>query len=393
VTAQPADFGYGPEETLLREQAKKLLDEYASTTTLRKLVGKDPAAVYARGELPGYDQAVWRRCVELGWTALMVPEACGGVGAKMAGVAALVEEVGRHAFPSPLLATLICSAVLRNASSPAAKRWLGKIAEGTTMSLALTGQRGSWELDETEIVAERAGDAVALDGCAFFVQDAFKVDAFLVTARSADGICLVVLSKDTPGLVLGRDHVVDLTRDQGHLTLSGVRISEEDVVASSSHGRHVLRGAWPSVLTLVSADLVGASEWLLQTTVDYAKVRKQFDRSLGFFQAVKHPLVNAMMEIDLARSHLYHAACSVDVEPEHAEVPARMAKSAAGDAATFMAGRSVQLHGGIGFTWECDVHFFFKRCRHNQALYGDGVHQRKKLANLLIGSPSAGAKS
>jgi alkylation response protein AidB-like acyl-CoA dehydrogenase len=114
-------------------------------------------------------------------------------------------------------------------------------------------------------------------------------------------------------------------------------------------------------------------------------VRKQFDKTIGSFQAVKHPLVDAMMEIDVARSHLYNAACAIDAGRPDSEVSARMAKSAASDAAAFMSGRAVQLHGGIGFTWECDVHFFFKRNQHNQALYGDGVHQRQKLADLLIG--------
>ena len=381
---QPLDFGFGPDEALLREQARKLLGECATTAPLRKRASGDPEAVYRRGELPGYDEALWRRCVELGWTTLAVPEAFGGAGAKMVGVTALVEEGGRHAFPSPLLATLASTYVLRSAVSPAAHRWLRSIAAGTTMSLAVTGEQGSWELDRTDVMAERRGDAVVLRGGAFFVQDPFKVDAFLVAARGGDGIYLAVVRKNAAGVSLERDHIFDLTRDQGHLVLDGVLVREEDVIALPLLGQGALRRAWPAVLTLVSADLVGASEWLLETTLAYAKVRKQFDRTLGFFQAVKHPLVNAMIAIDSARSHLYHAACALDVEPEHAEVPARMAKSAASDAAAFVAGRAVQLHGGIGFTWECDVHFYFKRARHGQALYGDGVHQRKKLASLLI---------
>ena len=149
-----------------------------------------------------------------------------------------------------------------------------------------------------------------------------------------------------------------------------------------------IAAAWPSILVVVAADLCGSSEWQLQTTVEYAKQRKQFDHELGFFQAVKHPLVNAMVEIDRARSLLYHAASCIDVGSDEAEVAARMAKSAASDAGAFISDRSVQLHGGIGFTWECDVHIFFKRSMHNQALFGDGVHQRKKLANRLIGEIS-----
>lgn len=383
-SAEPQDFGFGADEALLRDQARKLLGECASTAALRKLVGSDPEAVYRRGELPAYDEHAWRKCVELGWTALAVPEECGGIGAKAVGVVALVEETGRHAFPSPLLATLASTYVLRGSSSPEAKRWLRAIAEGTTMSLALSGEHGSWDLDQTDVIAEQHGDKIVLRGSAFFVQEASKVDSFLVAARAPRGICLVALRKNTPRLSMERDHILDLTRDQGHLVLDGVEVRESDLIAPPPLGLDVLRRAFPAVLTLASADLVGVSEWLLQTTVAYAKVRKQFDRTIGFFQAVKHPLVNAMIEIDLARSLLYRAACVLDTAQGRAEVPARMAKSAASDAAAFVAGRAVQLHGGIGFTWECDVHFYFKRARHGQAMYGDGVHQREKLARLLI---------
>jgi alkylation response protein AidB-like acyl-CoA dehydrogenase len=124
---------------------------------------------------------------------------------------------------------------------------------------------------------------------------------------------------------------------------------------------------------------------LLQTTVEYAKERVQFDRPIGFFQAVKHPLVDAMVEIDRARSLLYYAAAEIDAASDRMEIAARMAKSAASDAAAFISDRAVQLHGGIGFTWEYGLHIHFKRNLHNQALFGDGVHHRKKLADLLIG--------
>jgi alkylation response protein AidB-like acyl-CoA dehydrogenase len=143
---------------------------------------------------------------------------------------------------------------------------------------------------------------------------------------------------------------------------------------------------WPRTARVtVAADLCGTSEWQLQTTVDYARERKQFDRQLGFFQAVKHPLVNGMVEIDRARSILYDAACKIDSGDDDAEVGARMAKSAASDAGAFLSDRSVQLHGGIGFTWESDVHLYFKRSLHNQVLYGDGAYQRARLAEKLIG--------
>jgi alkylation response protein AidB-like acyl-CoA dehydrogenase len=134
----------------------------------------------------------------------------------------------------------------------------------------------------------------------------------------------------------------------------------------------------------VSADICGAAEWQLQTTSEYARTRKQFDHNIGFFQAVKHPLVEFMVALDLARSHLYNAACAIDHEPDNALAYARMAKAAANDAAAFGSKKSVQLHGGIGFTWECFVHIYLKRQLHSQMLLGDASYQRAKLAEMLV---------
>jgi len=153
------------------------------------------------------------------------------------------------------------------------------------------------------------------------------------------------------------------------------------VVAPAGEGAAALEAATPALLTIVAADLCGAAEWQLQTTNEYAKTRVQFDHPIGFFQAVKHPIVNMMLAVDRARSLMYAAACAIDHEPDDAVRLARSAKAAASDAAAFCSDRSVQLHGGIGFTWECDVHLYFKRQKHNQLLYGDAAYQRAKLAD------------
>ncbi|HEB90061.1 MAG TPA: acyl-CoA dehydrogenase, partial [Deltaproteobacteria bacterium] len=324
-------------------------------------------------------------------------EEAGGAGFKMVGIVGLVEEVGRHALASPLIPTLCATYVLREAGTEAAGRWLARIAEGTGVSLATTDARGTWAPDATDVVAKASEGGFELSGKAYFVQDAFKVDAFLVLARveeessSAAGEArhvLCVVPADAEGLALSQDHIHDLTRDQATISFDGLRVPAADIV--STDGSAVLRRAWPAILTTIAADLCGAAEWQLQTTVEYAKTRKQFDRPIGFFQAVKHPLSNGMIAIDRARSLTYHAACCIDSASDEAEVAARMAKSAASDAGNFMSDRSVQLHGGIGFTWECDVHFFFKRSMHDQALYGDGVHQRRKLAERILGPLPSG---
>jgi alkylation response protein AidB-like acyl-CoA dehydrogenase len=301
----------------------------------------------------------------------------------MVGIAALIEEVGRHALPSPLVATLCSAFALRAAGTPAADAWLARIADGAAASLAITDARGSWEPEGCGVTARTDGANLVLSGAAHFVQDAFKADVLVVSARRESGLVLCAVPADSAGTVLGQDHIHDLTRDQGTVHFDGARVPRENVVAED--GAAALRRAWPTLLVAVAADLCGTSEWQLQATVEYAKQRKQFERQIGFFQAVKHPLVNAMIEIDRARSLLYHAACCIDTGDEGAEIAARMAKSAASDAGAFISDRSVQLHGGIGFTWECDVHLFFKRSMHNQMLYGDGAYQRKVLAERLIG--------
>ena len=228
-----------------------------------------------------------------------------------------------------------------------------------------------------------ADGGVELNGTACFVQDARKVSFFVVSARAADGVGLFAVEADALGARIEPDHIVDLTRDQAHVELHRVRVPIERTVAPPGAGAAALADAMPALLTIAAADLCGAAEWQLQTTAAYARVRQQFDRPIGFFQAVKHPLVNMMLAIDQARSLVYNAACAIDTEPERGERCARMAKASASDTAAFCSGRSVQLHGGIGFTWECDVHLYFKRQLHNQLLFGDGAYQRAQLARLI----------
>jgi alkylation response protein AidB-like acyl-CoA dehydrogenase len=377
------DFGFGEDEQLLRDLAHRFLDEHMPVERLRALVASDHEAAYERGERAAWDEGIWKQIGELGWAGLAVPESAGGVGGKMVGIAALVEEVGRHALPSPLVATLCAAFALREARTPAAAAWLARIADGAAASLATTDARGSWDPADCSVAARADGGDLVLSGAAHFVQDAFKADFFVVSARGANGIVLCAVPAGAAGAALEQNHIHDLTRDQATLRCDGVRVARADVVGEDAVP--ALRRAWPALLVTVAADLCGTSEWQLQTTVEYAKQRKQFERQIGFFQAVKHPLVNAMIEIDRARSLLYHAACCIDSGDEKAEIAARMAKSAASDAGAFISDRSVQLHGGIGFTWECDVHLYFKRSLHNQALYGDGSHQRKLIADELIG--------
>lgn len=381
---QPRDFGFGEDEKMLRDSVRKFLSDTLPVDKLRHLVAGDHVAAYESETPPlRYDEGLWKQIVDLGWTALAVPEAAGGVGMKMVAVAAVAEEVGRRALPSPLIPTLVATCVLRAAGSAGANNALERIVAGEAATMAMTNAQGSWDPEDTDVGAEASGEGTRITGTASFVQDARKADFFVVAAKSAAGVGLYRVDADAPGVTIHPDHIVDLTRDQAHVEFSDVVVAPEAVIAAPGEGCDALRRAVPAMLVIVAADLCGAAEWQLQTTAEYARVRSQFDHPLGFFQAVKHPIVNAMIDIDRARSLVYAAACEIDSGEASAEIAARMAKSAASDAAAFVSGRSVQLHGGIGFTWECDLHIYFKRQMHNQMLYGDGIQQRAALGEML----------
>ena len=372
---QPQNFGFGEEETMLRDSARKFFADSLPIDRLHALVGdeSDPHRSLEAKWMP----ELWQQMVELGWTMLAVPERAGGLGMSAVAVASLCEEAGRAAFPSPLLATINSTYLLSACESVGGDAALEAIVGGAAATPAMIDARGSWEEGDTDVSFANG----KLTGTASFVQDAQKVDFFLVKARHGDGVGLYWLAKDAAGVAIKPDAIVDLTRDQASVEFDGA-----DVVAVSDDANAVLAADMPAIWTMAAADMVGAGEWELQTTAEYARTRKQFEREIGFFQAVKHPLVNVMVEIDQSKSLVYNAACAIDHEPEEAARCAHMAKASASDMATFASGRAVQFHGGIGFTWECYVHLYFKRQHHNALLWGDGAWHRARLANILMGA-------
>ena len=381
--AQPDDFGYGADEELFRAEARKFFKKHCDELTLMKLAASDHNP-YRVPEC-AWDRETWQKMAELGWTTLAVPADAGGLGMSAVAVATLIEEAGRAAFPSPLMATINATYVLAACGTEAAGKALGEIVAGKTASLAATNEKGSWEPDETDVSASRSGNATTLNGTAWFVLDARKSDFLVVSARSGDGVGLYAMPSDAPGVTIIPDSIVDLTRDQGHVRFENVEVGAAQIVAKPGRGEAALTAANPALLTMVSADMCGAGEWMLQTTAEYAKQRVQFDHPIGAFQAIKYPIVNMMIMIDAARSLVYNAACAIDHEPEEAASCAHMAKASASAMAAFSCERCVQCHGGIGVTWECFVHLYVKRQMHNRVLYGDAAYHRAKLADRLMG--------
>jgi alkylation response protein AidB-like acyl-CoA dehydrogenase len=368
---QPRNFGFDEEIEMLKDSARRFFDEKQPLVQLRPHLKGNEDPHRGTPHAGWYDAATWRAMQDLGWHLLAVPESAGGLGMGLVAAAAIQEEIGRAACPTPLTSTLLTTFVLREANAAAQ---LAQIAEGKAMALAIWDEDGSLEADSTGVEA----DGQTLNGTSWFVQDARKVDGFVVAAHSPAGLGLYYVPR--AAAEIRHDRIVDLTRDQGRLVL---RDCPAELVAAPGDGAAVLARALPALLTLVAADIAGAAEWQLTTTADYAKVRVQFDRPIGFFQAVKHPIVDMMIATDETRSLVYNAACAYDHDPGDAIRCARLAKSSASDTAMFCANRSTQLHGGIGFTWEADVQIYHKRQLHSQFLFGDGAWQRQKLADLL----------
>ena len=371
---QATNFGFGEEETMLRDSAARFFADNLPVDQLHKLAAADPDPHKSLDAT--WAPELWQQMVELGWTMLAVPESAGGMGMSAVAVAGLCEEAGRAAFPSPLLATINSTFILAACDSANGTAALEAIVGGAAVSPALINAQGAWETAATDVSAAEG----KLNGTACYVQDAQKVDYLLVKAQTPAGVGLYWVAADAEGVSILPDAIIDLTRDQAR-----VEFADVEAIEVSADAVAALATAMPAIWTMVAADMVGAAEWQLQTTTEYAKTRKQFERELGFFQAVKHPLVNVMIDIDNSKSLVYNAACAIDSEPEQAQKYAHMAKASASDVAAFASSRSVQFHGGIGFTWECFIHLYFKRQMHNQALWGDGNWHRTRLADLLIG--------
>lgn len=377
---QPKNFGFDADALALKDVAAKLFQDNLPIHTLHALVAND--SDLQNGFVCHWDEELWKKVVDLGWLMVAVPERLGGMQMSAVAVASLVEQVGQAAMPGPLVPTLGACYILDACGTDNADAALSLIASGHSFSYGASNQHGSWEHDASELTFEEG----KLSGTLYFVQDAQKVDYFLINAKLDGETTLIVVPANLPGLTIQPDTILDLTRDQASLKFDQAEIEESQIVSIPGKAIEAMNTALPALLTLVCADMCGAAEWQLQTTAEYARTRKQFDRNLGFFQAVKHPLADFMVAIDLARSHLYNAVCAIDHEAGSAEQFARMAKSAANDAAGFGSKKSVQLHGGIGFTWESAVHIYLKRQLHSQTLWGDAAYQRQKLAELILGT-------
>jgi alkylation response protein AidB-like acyl-CoA dehydrogenase len=372
----PTDFGFAEEHALLRQEARRFLGERWPIAALRR-------SADAGGR---FDRGLWKEMAQLGWVGLVLPESWGGAGLGWLHLEILLEEMGRRLVPGPFLGSLLAGVALAQAASAAQReRWGPAVASGETVAtLALTEPGGGFEADAIAATAAPSAGGFALRGQKTHVVGG--ADAGLVVApfrEPGGGIALFAVELPAAGVAIEDEVCIDPTRATARVTFDGVRVPREARLegdGSAALGETLVRG-----FAALAAEQVGGAESVLLATRDYAVARKQFDRPIGFFQAVKHPIVDMMVQIELARSLAVGAAAALDHTPSSADALARMAKAYAGDAFAAATRKGVQLHGGYGFTWDCDVHFYFRRAIWDRSMLGDAIHHRRRLAGLLFG--------
>jgi alkylation response protein AidB-like acyl-CoA dehydrogenase len=374
-TEVPSDFGFTDDHALLRNEARRFLNERLPMTELRKLAD---AGV-------GFDRALWKELAQLGWAGLVLPESVGGAGFGWLHLEILMEEMGRRLVPGPFLGSLLAGVAIQEGGSDAQRAaLLPGIASGDVVAtLAFCEPNGSFEIEGVGATAEPIEGGWALRGQKTHV--VCGADAGLVVApfREPSGaVALFAVELPSGGVTAASEVSVDPTRPTARVSFDGVRVGREARLAGDG------AAAWRATLVrgfaALAAESVGGAESVLLTTRDYAIARKQFDRQIGFFQGVKFPIVDLMCGVELARSLAVGAAAALDHAPAGAETLARMAKAQASDVFATAVRKGVQLHGGYGFTWDCDVHFYFRRALWNRAMLGDAIHQRRALAELLF---------
>ncbi|SEP10774.1 acyl-CoA dehydrogenase family protein [Trujillonella endophytica] len=327
----------------------------------------------------------WEELVRAGWTGMEVPEELDGAGATLAEVAVVCEELGRAAARTPYLGSVVLAvgALARTAGCAGRDELLRDVASGETgIAVALDGALSGAAGPSFRLVEGAGG--LRLHGRAGFVPDVADAARLLVPAAAPDGgVVLVALDAATPGLTVTAQPVLDATRALGGLTADGVPVGDGTVWRAAGDGEAALRALLDRAALAVACDSLGVAGAMLDRTVAYVGVREQFGRAIGSFQAVKHACADMLVQITVARQLVGLAVRAVVAEDADAGAAVARAKAYAGEAAVAVAGKAMQLHGGIGYTWESGVHLFLKRAALNRSLFGSPAEHRRALAARL----------
>jgi len=364
---------------MLRRSAREFLAKECSSKVVRKLMDSPSA----------YDAVLWKKIAALGWTALGIPEQYGGVGTFL-DLVVVLEEAGRALLPGPFFATmgLAVPALMEAGSEAQKKEVLGAIAEGSARAtLAFTEPSGRWDAGGVTLTARPGGGGWRLDGIKLFVPDAESADYIVVAARTRgegeDGITLFLVKGRPKGMTVTPLKTLDMTRRWDQVRFDGVELGADSVMGTPDKAWPHLKRAMEWATAALCAEMMGGAQKVLEESTEYAKTRQQFGKPIGIYQAVSHKLADMLVLSESGRSATYYAAWTVDADAPDRSLASSMAKAYVSDAYRKVAGDGIQVHGGIGFTWEHDMHLYFKRAKASEVTLGDATYHRELVAQAL----------
>jgi len=372
--SRPMNFAFSEEQEELRSALRRFLQEKSPETEVRRLMETTE----------GYDPAVWSQMADqLGLQSLTIPEAYGGSGFTYVEFIVVLEEMGSALLCAPYFSTvaLAANALLTSGDEKAKETYLPGIASGETIAtLAITEESGRWDLDAVTLDAQPQADGYVLNGTKMYVLDGHVANLILVVGRTRSGLSLFAVPGDAPGLERTALATMDQTRKQARLELHdtpATLVGEEGAAAPG------LSKTLDLVAVALAAEQVGGAQRCLDSAVDYAKTRIQFGRPIGSFQAIKHKCADMLLEVESAKSAAYYAGWAAAEDSEELPVVASLAKSYCSEAYFHAAAENIQIHGGIGFTWEHHAHLYFKRAKSSELLFGDPAYHRELLAQRI----------
>src|SRR2546421_1984534 len=375
------DFGFNEEQDMLRKSARDFLAKESPMTYVRRMMEDEV----------GYSVETWRKMAGLGWMGLILPEEYGGAGLNMVDLVVVLEEMGRVVMPGPFFSTVLLGAlaVLEGGSEQQKARYLKAIAAGELKAtVASLEPNGRWEAEGIGATATADSGGFLLNGTKLFVADAHVADLVVVAVRSEEskgeeGISLFAVDVPKEGVTITPLKTMDQTRKLCEVKLEKVRVGPEALIGARGGGFPILKRVTDRAKVALCAEMCGGAERVLEMSVEYAKVRVQFDRPIGSFQAIQHKCANMLLLVESAKSATYYAAWAVANDVPEAPLASAMAKSYTSDAYRVVAGEGIQIHGGIGFTWEHDMHIYFKRAKGSEFTFGDATYNRDVVAQLI----------
>ena len=368
------NFGFSEEQEELRKMVKRFLDDKSPETEVRRLMATSE----------GYDPAVWSQMAdEVALQGLGIPEEFGGQGYGPVELYVVFEEMGAALLCAPYFATvaLASNALLNSGDDAAKKGYLPGIASGETIAtLALTDDAGSPDLEATGVTATKSADSYSLSGVKNYVIDGNTASLILVTASAPEGLSLFAVDASATGLTRTALPTMDQTRKQSRLEFANTPAT---LIGTAGGAKAGLERTLQVACAALAAEQVGGAQRVLNNAVEYAKNRVQFGRPIGSFQAIKHKCADMLLDVESAKSAAYYAAWAAQEDNEELAIASSLAKSFCSEAYFHCAAENIQIHGGIGFTWEHHAHLYFKRAKSSELLLGDPAYHRELLAQRL----------